>query len=157
LRYFNACGYDIEGKLKTPEREVTNLIPVAMETLIGKRNELTVFGSDYDTPDGTCIRDYIHVTDLSDAHIKALDYITETKQNLKVNLGQNKGISVLEVIDAVEKNTGKKLKYNVGERRFGDPAKVYTSYNLAKKIIGWEPKYSNIDTIIKSTYDIYKK
>jgi len=157
LRYFNACGYDVKQRVISIEKDVTNLIPVAIEALVGLRDKLEVFGNDYDTRDGSCIRDYIHVNDLADAHIKAMDYIIKNNTNLKVNLGQNKGTSVLEIVNAVEKISNKKLNYIISDRRKGDPVNVVASYELANKLLGWEPKHSDVDTIIKTTYEVYKK
>jgi len=155
LRYFNAAGYDVKGRITTIEKDATNLIPVAMEALTGVRKELEIFGGDYDTPDGTCIRDYIHTTDLADAHIRALNYIIERKENLTVNLGQNSGTSVLEVVKAIEETTGKKLPHRISGRRFGDPVKVIASNALAFEKLGWKPVYSDIQTIVETTYKLY--
>ncbi len=157
LRYFNAAGYDVQGRVSTVEREVTNLIPVAMETIIGKREYLPVYGNDYNTRDGTCIRDYIHTNDLADAHIKALEYLMDNKDNLLVNLGQSNGVSVMEVIHSVERVTGKKMKFKIEGRRLGDPVTVIASNKLAFQKIGWQPRCSDIDTIVKTTYDVYRK
>jgi UDP-glucose 4-epimerase len=157
LRYFNAAGYDTKNRINTLEQDVTNLIPVVMETLTGKRKEMTVFGNDYETDDGTCIRDFIHVNDLASAHIKALDYITDNNADLQVNLGQSKGTSVFEIINAAEKLTGLKVNYKIGARRDGDAVTVISSYKLAEKLLNWKPQFSDIETILKTTYKVYKQ
>lgn len=157
LRYFNAAGYDVEGEISGLEQNPANLIPVVMETACGIRKEMSVFGDDYDTPDGTCIRDYVHVTDLSDAHVKALDYIAKNNTNLKLNLGSEVGTSVKEVIDIARKITEKPIKAKVVERRPGDPSELYATSKQAFEILGWKAKYSDLETIIKTTWDAYLK
>lgn len=157
LRYFNAAGYDPEGVIYGLERNPANLLPVMMEVACGKRGKLKVFGSDYDTRDGTCIRDYIHVTDLASAHVLALEYIAKNKKSLTLNLGTGKGITVTEMLEATRRITGKEIPAEYVGRRAGDPAQLTASSKLAKEVLGWEPKYSDIDTLIKSTYDAYLK
>lgn len=157
LRYFNAAGYDPEGVIYGLERNPANLLPVMMEVACGKRGKLKVFGSDYDTRDGTCIRDYIHVTDLASAHVLALEYIAKNKKSLTLNLGTGKGITVTEMLEATRRITGKKIPAEYVGRRAGDPAQLTASSKLAKEVLGWEPKYSDVDTLIKSTYDAYLK
>lgn len=157
LRYFNAAGYDPEGVLYGLERNPANLLPVMMEVACGKRDKLKVFGSDYDTRDGTCIRDYIHVTDLASAHVLALEYIAKNKKSLTLNLGTGKGITVTEMLEATRRITGKEIPAEYVGRRAGDPAQLTASSKLAKEVLGWEPKYSDVDTLIKSTYDAYLK
>lgn len=157
LRYFNAAGYDPEGVIYGLERNPANLLPVMMEVACGKRGKLKVFGSDYDTRDGTCIRDYIHVTDLASAHVLALEYIAKNKKSLTLNLGTGKGITVTEMLEATRRITGKEIPAEYVGRRAGDPAQLTASSKLAKEVLGWEPKYSDVDTLIKSTYDAYLK
>lgn len=157
LRYFNAAGYDPEGVIYGLERNPANLLPVMMEVACGKRGKLKVFGSDYDTRDGTCIRDYIHVTDLASAHVLALEYIAKNKKSLTLNLGTGKGITVTEMLEATRRITGKEIPAEYVGRRAGDPAQLTASSKLAKEVLGWEPKYSDVDTLIKSTYDTYLK
>lgn len=157
LRYFNAAGYDPEGVIYGLERNPANLLPVMMEVACGKRGKLKVFGSDYDTRDGTCIRDYIHVTDLASAHVLALEYIAKNKKSLTLNLGTGKGITVTEMLEATRRITGKEIPAEYVGRRVGDPAQLTASSKLAKEVLGWEPKYSDVDTLIKSTYDAYLK
>ena len=157
LRYFNAAGYDIEGEISGLEQNPANLIPVVMETACGIRKQMSVFGDDYDTPDGTCIRDYVHVTDLADAHVKALDYIAKNNANLKLNLGSEVGTSVKEVIDIARKITGKTIDAKIVERRPGDPSELYATSKQALEILGWKAHNSDMETIIKTTWDAYLK
>ena len=155
LRYFNAAGYDPDGEIRGLEQNPQNLLPRIMEAALGQR-ELKVFGTDYDTRDGTCIRDYIHVTDLARAHVMALDYITKNNESLKLNLGTENGTTVKELIDASRRITGKEIPAEDGPRRPGDPASLYATYNMAKEKLGWEPKYSDVDTLVKTTWEVYK-
>jgi UDP-glucose 4-epimerase len=157
LRYFNATGYDIHGRIKGKEKNATNLTPVVMETISGAREEMQVFGNDYDTPDGSGIRDYIHVNDLADAHILAMNYISQKRCNLIVNLGTGRGYSVFEIIKITEKISGKKINYKVAPRRKGDPAEVIADCKLAKKLLNWQAKYSDMETIIKTMCEVYKQ
>jgi UDP-glucose 4-epimerase len=155
LRYFNATGYDVDGKIKGREKNPANLSPIVMETAAGEREKMQVFGDDYDTPDGTCIRDYIHVTDLSYAHLLAMEYIINKNENLTVNLGTGEGSSVFEVINAAEKVTGTKVKYEVTGRREGDPRELVASSDLAFQKLGWKAKYSDLETIFSSMKTVY--
>lgn len=157
LRYFNAAGYDVDGKLYGLEQNPANLLPVIMETAVGKRKSMKIFGNDYDTPDGTCIRDYVHVNDLATAHVKALDYISKHDENLKLNLGSETGISVKEMIEAARRITGMPIPAEVVERRAGDPSNLYATSKLAHEKLDWYAKYSDIDSLIKSTWIAYKK
>jgi UDP-glucose 4-epimerase len=154
LRYFNAAGYTI-GKCK--EKNPGNLLPIVMEVAAGTRKEVQVYGDDYDTKDGTGVRDYIHVLDLADAHIKAMDYIINKDKDLIVNLSTQKGNSVLEVIKCAEKITGKKISYRIVPRRAGDPATVVASSKLAGQLLGWKAKHSDINTIVSSMWEVYKR
>jgi UDP-glucose 4-epimerase len=156
LRYFNAAGYDVKGRIRGKELNPANLIPVIMEAAAGTRKELRIFGDDYDTPDGTCIRDYIHVSDLALAHVKALAYIAETRRSLTVNLGTGRGTSVLEVIQAARRITGKELPVTMSPRRPGDPAKLTASSDLALTTIHWKAEHSDIDTIIRTSWELYR-
>lgn len=157
LRYFNATGYDVDGKIKGREKNPANLSPIVMETAVGEREKMKVFGDDYETTDGTCIRDYIHVTDLSTAHLMAMDYIRNNNENLTVNLGTGKGSSVFEVINAAEKATGKRVSYEVTARREGDPRELVASSDLAYQKLGWKAEHSDLETIFKSMKPIYFK
>src|SRR5574344_770171 len=153
LRYFNAAGCDKDGELGESHSPETHLIPLVLKTLTGERDKITVFGTDYDTADGTCIRDYIHVEDLAVAHQLALEKIIETAQSYKINLGTGLGTSVKEIIDAAERVTGKKVPTEYGQRREGDPSKLYAANDFAKEILGWNPKYTNVDEIVKTAWN----
>jgi UDP-glucose 4-epimerase len=156
LRYFNAAGYDIKGRIKGLEQNPANLLPVIMETACGIRKELLVFGNDYDTADGTCIRDYIHVNDLATGHADALDYIVKNDKSLVVNLGSEKGYSVSEVLETARKVTGKPIPAKTVGRRPGDPAKLTASSALAFELLGWKARYSDMETLIKTSWEAYK-
>ena len=155
LRYFNAAGYDPDGQIRGLEQKPENLLPRVMEAALGQR-ELKVFGTDYDTRDGTCIRDYVHVTDLARAHVMSLDYIAKNHKSLKLNLGTEKGTTVKELIDAARKITGKPIPAEDAPRRPGDPASLYATSKLAKELLGWEPKFSDVNTLVKTTWEVYK-
>ena len=156
LRYFNAAGYDVDGVITGLEQKPENLLPRVMEAALGQR-QLKIFGTDYDTRDGTCIRDYIHVTDLARAHVLAIDYIAKNNKSLKLNLGTEKGTTVKEIIEAARKITGKPIPAEEAPRRPGDPASLYAKYDLAKEVLGWEPKYSDVDTLVRTTWNAYTK
>ncbi len=156
LRYFNAAGYDPDGEIRGLEQNPANLLPRVMEVAAGMKPGMKVFGTDYDTRDGTCIRDYVHVTDLARAHVMALDYITKNDKSLTVNLGTEKGTTVKEIIDAARKITGKEIPAEDVERRPGDPACLYATSKRAKDLLGWEPKYSDVETLVKTTWEVYK-
>ena len=155
LRYFNAAGYDINGRLVTPENKPANLLPIVMETASGKRKVVEVYGKDYKTKDGTCNRDYIHVNDLAEAHIKAVDLLND-QNKITLNLSSGQYYSVLDVIKMAEKITSKKIPYQFVSKREGDPPELYSISNDAKNILGWSPKYSDLDTILESMWTIYK-
>ena len=156
LRYFNAAGYDINGRLNFLEKNPANLIPTTMEVASGMRNKMHVFGNDYNTYDGTGLRDYIHVSDLAEAHLKALDFLNNNN-NIKVNLSSGERHSVMDVIDMTKKISGKEINYEIVERRPGDPAELYASSDLAYDALHWKPKYSDLKTLIESTWDAYNK
>jgi len=156
LRYFNAAGYDLDGRIKGLEKNPANLLPIIMETALGMSNSLDVFGNNYDTPDGTGIRDYIHVTDLARAHIASLEYIINKENNITLNLATGKGYSVFDVIKTAEKITKNKILYKIVGRRAGDPTKLIAVSKFAKDKICWECKYSDIDTILESMWKVYK-
>ncbi len=156
LRYFNPAGAHESSKLgETPFNPPQNLVPIITETAIGKRENMQVFGSDYDTRDGSAIRDYVHVMDLADAHTKALKYLIKT-ENVPdydtFNLGIGEGVTVLEAINAFEKTAGQKLNYKIGERRAGDIEKIYADYSKAKKMLEWKPQ-RNIDDIMRTAWE----
>jgi len=157
LRYFNAAGYDINSRIKGLEQNPANLLPVIMETACGIRKEMQVFGNDYDTPDGTCIRDYIHVSDLATGHFMALDYIIKNNKSITVNLGSEKGFSVTEVLETARKVTGKPIPAKITGRRAGDPAILTASSSLARELLGWQSGYSDMETLIKTSWSVYSK
>lgn len=154
LRYFNAVGYDENGDIKGKEQNPQNLLPIIMEVASGKRDFLNVYGNDYDTFDGTCIRDYVHVSDLATAHVLAVEKLVGGAKSEVINLGTNKGTSVQEIIDATEKVIGKKIAVKYVSRRAGDSANLMASYEKAKNILGWEPEYKNIEDIIRTTWNM---
>ena len=157
LRYFNAAGYDPEGVLYGLEQNPANLLPVIMETACGMRKQMKVFGNDYDTRDGTCIRDYVHVTDLADAHVRALDYITKNDKSLLVNLGSETGTTVTEMLQAARTITGKEIPAEYVERRAGDPACLTATSAYARETLQWTPRYSDVNTLIQTTWQAYQK
>ncbi|MEK7587786.1 MAG: UDP-glucose 4-epimerase GalE [Patescibacteria group bacterium] len=157
LRYFNAAGAMLDGSLGEAHTRESHIIPLALEVASGKREEFKLNGNDYDTPDGTCIRDYIHVVDLADAHIKAAEYLAKESASVALNLGVGKGYSNLEVLDTVERVTGKKVMRSFGPRRPGDPAKLWADNQKAKKVLGWEPKYPDLETIIETAWKWHQK
>jgi len=157
LRYFNAAGADIDAEIGENHDPETHLIPLILDAAIGKREDIKVFGTDYDTPDGSAIRDYIHVMDLADAHILALEYLQNGEKSNVFNLGNGEGYSVLEVIDMVKKITKQNFKVTIADRRPGDPAKLIGDATKAKKILGWKPKYFELETIIESAWRWHKK
>ena len=157
LRYFNAAGYDVKGRISGLEQNPQNLIPIIMETAAGIRNELQVFGDDYDTRDGTCIRDYIHVNDLAAAHVAAMDYISKNGRSLTVNLGSETGTTVLEMLEAARRISGRPIPSVIAGRRPGDPGTLTASSKLALELLGWKAEHSDIDTLIKSTWEVYKR
>ncbi|GMR20912.1 MAG: UDP-glucose 4-epimerase GalE [Gammaproteobacteria bacterium] len=157
LRYFNAAGADNEsdtGELHDPE---THLIPNILLSLLVSGKSLCIFGEDYDTPDGTCVRDYIHVEDLCDAHMKALDYLDKGGNSDIFNLGNGNGFSVKEVIAAAEKITGQKITYTMEGRRVGDPPVLTASSEKARKILGWQPKHTDLNEIVASAWHWHQK
>ena len=157
LRYFNAAGYDMQGRIKGLEKNPANLLPVVMESAVGIRDRMDIYGDDYNTPDGTGIRDYIHVNDLAIAHVRALNYIVENQENLTLNLATGKGYSVLEVIKNIQEIIGKKINYKIIDRRLGDPAELIAVSNLANEKLNWECKYSDINAILQSMWNVYSK
>jgi UDP-glucose 4-epimerase len=146
LRYFNAAGADPGGRLGEDHRPETHLIPLVLDAAAGRRPPLTVFGDDYPTPDGTCIRDYIHVADLADAHLLALDALAV--RSVRYNLGNGTGHSVREVIAAAERVTGRRVPHTVGPRRAGDPPVLVASSQRIREELGWTPRYPKLETII---------
>jgi UDP-glucose 4-epimerase len=156
LRYFNAAGADPDGLLGEDHNPETHLIPLILQVALGKRESIKIYGNDYETSDGTCIRDFIHVWDLAQAHYLALEKLLADDKSEVYNLGNGNGFSVLEVIEAASKITGKNIPYVFEKRRPGDPAKLIGSSEKIRTELGWEPQYSDIETIIKSAWDWYK-
>ena len=154
FRYFNVAGADNSLEIGLDKDNLTHLVPIVTQTILGLREKMKVFGDDYDTEDGTCIRDYIHVTDLAQAHILGAKYILNNNKSILVNLGSNNGYSVKEVIDAA--TIYGKVNYEIVERREGDPAKLIASNSKAKELLGWIPKYT-LNDMIKSDLDFRKK
>jgi UDP-glucose 4-epimerase len=156
LRYFNAAGYDIKGRICGIEKNPQNLLPKIMEVAAGMRDKIRIYGDDYDTRDGTGLRDYIHVTDLAEAHVKSLEYIDRENQSLITNLGSETGITVKEMVEESKAITNYPIPVEIADRRLGDPAVVLATASNAKKILSWQPQYSNVQTLISSTWNVYK-
>lgn len=152
LRYFNAAGADPEGQLGERHDPETHLIPLILQAASGRRENIHVFGRDYDTPDGTCIRDYIHIMDLCAAHLAALEYLNQDGATDCFNLGNGSGFSVQEVIDAVQKISGKKVTVLDGPRREGDPARLVADAKRAKTVLSWQPKFTELETIVSHAW-----
>ncbi|MBL1212734.1 MAG: UDP-glucose 4-epimerase GalE [Ignavibacteriae bacterium] len=148
LRYFNAAGADPSGSIGESHEPETHLIPLVIQTALGEREKILVFGDDYKTEDGTCIRDYIHVNDLSDAHLKALEYLNDGNESTAINLGTGSGFSVLEIIKEVEKIADAPVKFEIVDRREGDPAVLVADNKKAKKLLGWSPQNKLSDIIL---------
>ena len=152
LRYFNAAGADPLGDIGEDHSPETHLLPLVLKTALGVQSEIQVFGSDYNTHDGTCIRDYIHVTDLADAHVLALQYLLDGGSSGIFNLGNGKGFSVLEVIRSVERVTGVPVNYRLSPRRPGDPAVLVASAAKIKRVLGWQPAYGELEDIVRTAW-----
>jgi UDP-glucose 4-epimerase len=153
LRYFNVAGADPQGRTGQSTPRATHLIKVACQTALGQRGQMDVFGTDYDTPDGTCVRDYIHVSDLIAAHMDALAHLRRGGKSGIYNCGYGKGYSVLEVIKAVEKAYGAPVNAQLGPRRAGDPAGIVAGAQKVRDELGWQPRYDDLDFIVKSALD----
>jgi UDP-glucose 4-epimerase len=151
LRYFNAAGASPAGDLGEDHDPESHLIPIALQVALGQRPKITIFGDDYPTPDGTCVRDYIHVDDLASAHLAALERL-EPGQGLKLNLGIGRGFSVKEVIDACRKISGHAIPTEIGPRRAGDPPELIADSRLAQKTLGWRPQYAEIEPIVETAW-----
>lgn len=157
LRYFNACGADLEAEVGEWPGSSSNLIPLVLDAAIGRREDIKVFGDDYETPDGTCVRDYIHVTDLADAHVLALKHLLNQGESESFNLGNGKGFSVKEVVEMAKKVTGIDFKVTMADRRPGDPPVLVADATKAKQILKWQPKYADLETIVSSAWNWHKK
>ena len=152
LRYFNAAGAIEDGSIGEDHSPETHLIPLILQVPLGKRDHITVFGEDYPTPDGTCLRDYIHVLDLADAHVLAIDYLRRGGESNIFNLGNGQGFSVKEMIEAAREATGLDIKVEIGERRAGDPAQLIASSEKARKVLGWQPKFTDVKAVIGTAW-----
>lgn len=152
LRYFNACGAHISGQIGEAHKPETHLIPLILQVPLGQREAINIFGSDYPTKDGTCIRDYIHVTDLAQAHILAVDYLMKGNDSNIFNLGNGVGFTVNEVIETARKVTGHPIPAVMAERRAGDPAQLIASSEKAKTILGWKPEHADLEEIIATAW-----
>lgn len=157
LRYFNACGAHVSGKIGEDHAVETHLIPLILQVPNNKREHIYIFGDDYNTKDGTCIRDYIHVTDLAQAHILAVKYLRNGGNSDIFNLGNGIGFSVKEVIETARKVTGHPIPAQISPRRAGDPAKLIASSNKARKILGWKPEHAELEEIIATAWNWHKK
>lgn len=157
LRYFNAAGADADADIGEKHEPETHLIPNVFRAIDKDIPALELYGDDYDTPDGTCIRDYIHVTDLALAHVLSLEYLNAGKASLAINLGSGLGLSVKEIIQAAQKITGQEVPYSIKGRRSGDSAKLIANSSLAKNVLDWTANLSDVDTIISSAWEWHKK
>ncbi|MBD1824003.1 UDP-glucose 4-epimerase GalE [Cyanobacteria bacterium FACHB-DQ100] len=157
FRYFNAAGADPEGRLGEDHQPETHLIPLILMTALGQRDSISIYGTDYPTPDGTCIRDYIHVTDLAEAHVLGLDYLLKGGDSQLFNLGNGNGFSVREVIEAARKVTGKPIPAIECDRRPGDPPALVGSAEKARSMLGWNPQYADIETILTHAWAWHQK
>lgn len=153
LRYFNACGADQSGEIGEDHSPESHLIPLILQVPLGKREKISIYGDDYDTKDGTCIRDYIHVSDLADAHIRALDYLRNGGKSDIFNLGSGEGFSVKEMIDAAREVTGHPIPAEVVPRRAGDPAVLIAKSDKAREILGWQPQKDDVKVIIEDAWN----
>ena len=152
LRYFNAAGALPDGSIGEDHRTETHLIPLILQVPTGRRDHITVFGDDYPTPDGTCLRDYIHVVDLADAHVRALVYLRRGGESDIFNLGNGQGFSVKEMIAAAEQATGRTIKVEIGARRAGDPAQLIASSEKARAVLGWQPVFTDVAQVIGTAW-----
>jgi len=153
FRYFNAAGAHPEGGLGEDHAPETHLIPLVLDAALGRRPHVSIFGTDYDTPDGTCVRDYIHVSDLAEAHVLGVEYLLRGGASTAVNLGNGRGFSVKEVIAAVERVTGRKIPVEMAARRAGDPAVLVGSSDKARQLLGWNPRFTDLETIIAHAWN----
>jgi len=157
IRYFNAAGYDVRGRIKGLELNPENLLPIVMETAAGIRPKLSIYGDDYPTRDGSCIRDYVHVSDLAEAHVSAFEYLLHHDKSITVNLGSQTGVSVLEMVERARAITGREIVSEITGRRAGDPSELVASSTKARELLGWVPEYSDVDTLVSSTWKMYQK
>lgn len=151
LRYFNAAGALADGSHGEDHQPETHLIPLVLQVALGQREKITVFGDDYPTPDGTCVRDYVHIEDLAAAHVQSLERLTPG-EGLKLNLGTGRGYSVRQVIDACRRVSGRTITEEIGQRRPGDPAELVADASLAREVLSWQPGYTEIDAIVETAW-----
>ncbi|WP_434512248.1 UDP-glucose 4-epimerase GalE [Desulfitobacterium sp. AusDCA] len=156
LRYFNAAGADPKGRIGEDHHPETHLIPLILQVALGQRESITIFGQDYPTPDGTCVRDYVHVLDLAQAHYLALNQLRKTQKSGIYNLGNGQGFSVSEVIEAARRVTGHLIPARLGERRAGDPAVLIASSQLAQEELGWVPQWNRLEQILQTAWNWHK-
>jgi UDP-glucose 4-epimerase len=154
LRYFNACGADASGEIGENRKVESHLIPLILQVALGQRKSIAVYGNDYPTPDGTCVRDYIHVTDLASAHIQSLEYLENGGESQTFNLGCGKGYSVQQIIDAARKVTNHDVPVKIVQRRTGDPATLVASSAKAENVLGWTRQYDDIDMIVQTAWNV---
>lgn len=152
LRYFNVAGAKADATIGEDHDPETHLVPIILQAALGQRKEVAIFGDDYDTPDGTCIRDYVHVEDLIAAHLLALDYLLKGNESNVFNLGSNNGYSVKEMVEAARTVTQKEIPARIAPRRAGDPSTLVASSDKAKAVLGWQPKYTNVVSIIETAW-----
>jgi UDP-glucose 4-epimerase len=156
LRYFNAAGADPDGGIGECHDPETHLVPLVLQTALGLREHVSVFGTDYDTPDGTCIRDYVHVSDLASAHVLALQYLQDGGPSDSFNLGNGEGFSVREVIETAGRITGRKIAAIDAPRRPGDPDRLVGDSDKARAVLGWRPKHASLQSIIETAWDWHR-
>lgn len=152
LRYFNVAGAKLDGTIGEDHTPETHLVPLILQTALGQREAITIFGEDYETKDGTCVRDYVHVVDLCEAHLLALEYLQTGGKSEAINLGSNEGFSVKEMVAQARQVTGKKIPAVMGARRAGDPSILVAQSEKARKVLGWQPKYTNIEMILQTAW-----
>lgn len=157
LRYFNVAGAKLDGTIGEDHNPESHLLPIILQTALGQREKFTIYGEDYETPDGTCIRDYVHVVDLIDAHILALEYLQAGNSSNTFNLGSSTGFSVKQMLEAAREVTGKEIPAAVVSRRAGDPSTLIAASDKAREVLGWEPQYTEINKIIESAWNWHVK
>ena len=156
LRYFNAAGADPQGDLGEDHEPETHLIPIVLQTALGRREEIAMYGDDYETRDGTCVRDYVHVVDLADAHLRALSLLQQGTARIACNLGTGEGVTVRELIEAAREVTGREIRARVADRRPGDPAQLVADGSLARELLGWNPERSDVRTILEDAWNFHR-
>lgn len=157
LRYFNAAGADPQGRFGESHEPETHLIPLVLQAASGRRESITIFGDDYDTEDGTCVRDYVHVCDLCDAHALALNYLQQHDKSMTFNLGNGQGFSIKQVLATAERVSGKKIPTRIGKRRAGDPARLVAESSKTISTLAWQPRYADLQTIIQHAWQWEQK